>query len=822
MDSDSISNRGISTEHGYQKPGRYVGREWNQAVRNRHDSIESVLVYPDVYDIGMSHYGLHLLYSILARSPDTRIDRCFLPWPDYENFLERHNRPLSSLETHRPLSEFDCILITLPHELAYTNVLNVIRHASLPLRSSDRRQGMPYVIGGGICGLNPVPLEPFFDAFVIGDADAVILKVVSVLRKGGGRSGCRTDTLDELARLDGVFVPSIHRNLKPTRILKTMIDDLETAPYPDPYLTPIYKTVHNRVVVEAARGCPRRCRFCQARVYYGSPRLRSADRILEIAKQGIAQSGFDEVSLLGLSIADYPRIDSLLKKLMDHFAQRSVSISLPSLRPEKLSQEMITQIRHVRKSGFTLAPEAGTDRLRRIIGKPYDTDRLLSGATSIFQAGWSTLKLYFMAGQPFETDQDLLGISDIVRRILTIGRRFQGRRTDIHVSVAAFIPKPHTPFQWRGQASRGILEARFRELRKELQIPGVKISLSDLAASRIEAFLARGGSVSADVLEAAFYRGCRFDSWQEMFSEDLWIESASRLGVDLDQEAMRQYETQDDLPWSFIDPGLDPDELTSAYESATRSAQDSHGGDTPEQPSIEEKVGPPPSTGSAVSLSGRLSNRTDPVETCFAFFQIRDDFRLFGHLDIAAEILRAARRADLPLAYSQGFNPHARFSFAPPTPLGFEHFYEPLEFHLTERLNPDEILDRLNRCISDDMAFSHVAVRKSNQVSLMKRLRSATYGFSVPQGFDSDRVAAEMVGVRILTRKNGIPGELIGRIPDRYRLIGIVSHGVKGAPRLSELVCALGIDPEIHLLEPCMARLWWNSDEKGDSPLVDL
>ncbi len=809
-------------EPGYQKPGRYVGQEWNQAIRIRPGAIDSVLVYPDVYDIGMSHYGLHLLYAILAQSPDTRIDRCFLPWPDYEAFLERHARPLASIETRRPIGAFDSILITLPHELSFTNVLNVIRHASVPIRASDRKQGMPLIIGGGICGLNPAPLEPFFDAFVIGDADSAILKVMSVLRKSGGRSGCRADLLDELAHIEGVFVPSVHRNRSPESIRKITIDDLETAPYPDPYLTPVYKTVHNRVVVEAARGCPRRCRFCQARVYYGSPRLRSPDRILEIAKRGIEQSGFDEVSLLGLSIADYPGIDKLLTRLMDHFSRKSVSISLPSLRPEKLTQEMIEQIRNVRKSGFTLAPEAGSDRLRTIIGKPYDTDRLLSGVTSIFQAGWSTLKLYFMAGQPFETDQDVLGIADLVKRILSIGKRFQGRRTDIHVSVSAFIPKPHTPFQWMGQAPIETLENRFRELRKELHIPGVKLSVSDLETSRIEAFLARGGSVSADVLEAAFHRGCRFDSWQEMFTNHHWLESAAGAGVDIDQEAMRRYELHDELPWSFIDPGLARDELRNSFESAQQSSQDVLREEIPERLCVHEPTGSRTSPNRTNPPSRLLSGRTDPIETCFALFQIRNEFRLFGHLDIAAEILRAARRAGLPLSYSQGFNPHARFSFAPPTPLGFEHVFEALEFHLTERLDSAEILDRLNRSISDDMAFLQVSIRQANQASLMKRLRSATYGFAAHQGIDPVRLEAEMVGVRLMMRERAMSAGPMERVPERYRVIGVVSQGVKGATRLSEIVCALGIDPERHLLEPCAARLWWNSDEKGESPLVDL
>lgn len=810
------------TAGGYQRPGRYVGREWNRLDQTKNTPIRAVLVYPDIYEIGMSHYGLQLLFSILSHCDDVIVDRVFLPWPDYEAFLTSHHLPLVSLDLRLPLSSFDFILITLPHEMAYTNVLNLIQLAGIPLRQSERKRGSPIVIGGGICALNPIPLVPFFDAFSIGDADRSILEIASTIRKAGGKDGLRDELLQALADVEGMLVPSIHNLNSNNSILKSTLDSLDTAPFPSPYLTPIFKTVHNRVVVEAARGCPRKCRFCQARVYYGPIRHRSPDAILNIAQQGIVETGFDEVSLLALSIADYPGIENLLVSLMNVFRKKSVSLSLPSLRPEKLTPRMIEQIRHVRKSGFTLAPEAGSDRLRSIIGKPYDTDRLLSGVTSIFQAGWSTLKLYFMAGQPFEMDSDIDSIADLVRQIHSIGRKIQGRRTDIHVSVSAFIPKPHTPFQWSGQAPRDTLHARMRELRHALRMPGIKLSYSDIAASRIEALLARGNDRVANVVENAFFNGCRFDSWVEAFKEPIWLQAIADAGIDLEQEVTRPYSTSEVLPWACINPGLPIDELKTAYHSAEVSAD--------EDPSSVQEARPQPIDIAEIPRvkpepDHQNETASEPGATCFALFRIVNDFRLFGHLDIAAELLRAARRAGLPLAYSQGFNPHARFSFSPPTPLGFEHFFEPIEFVLLEKIDEHEILLRLNQCIDHDMGFRTVKIRQPNEVSLMKRLKSATYGFAASSLFDLDPIRSSRPGIILWNRNqflSRIDVSLRDLIPLDYTVFALIQHGKPNSPKTSDLLASLNIDPDRWVERPVAARLWWNEDENGAAPLVRL
>ncbi|MBN1296117.1 TIGR03960 family B12-binding radical SAM protein [bacterium] len=698
---------------GIQRPGRYAGCEWHLADPLTPTNITVVLCYPDVYEIGMSHYGLQILYHILRTLPGVSVERAFAPWPDMEKQLRDTSQPLVTLESGTPLDQCDLLMITLPHELTYTNILTILELGRIPLRHSCRSADTPLVIGGGIATMNPLPLSPFFDGFLIGDAEGVVPMIIDAVRNGP-----RVERSVRLATCPGMYVPAvhgIHPDADGVTIHRQMIADLESAPYPDPPLVPMCRPVHERVVVECARGCPRQCRFCQARVYYSPVRNRSPETIRKIIDSSLSQTGYEEISLLSLNIADYPSIESLITGLMPVLQPLNVSVSLPSLRPEKLTATVVEPIRQVRKTGFTLAPEAGTDRLRAVIGKPYARQRLLDSVTSIFQAGWSQLKLYFMIGLPFETDDDVTGIIDLIHRIAGIGRAAAGSRCSLSVSIAIFIPKPHTPFQWTGQACREDIQRRSRMLRAAFNPATVKLSISSLFASRLEAVFARGDHRLGDVLESAYRAGCRMDAWDEQVRESDWVAAFSSMGIDIEAEATKHYSVEaGGMPWSFIQSGVPEDTLVKDFSRANALATEAISETDP------VAISPIRAYRSAHCPPAA---REQVVNHRFAgAFQVLGDFRLFAHMEIVSAIVRALRRAKIPLAYSQGFNPHPRVTVTNPAPLGFERWSEPILFQTNDPCDPVDLRVRINRELPPHMAFRTLeVVTGANPLSGLQR-----------------------------------------------------------------------------------------------------
>ncbi|MCD4654143.1 TIGR03960 family B12-binding radical SAM protein, partial [bacterium] len=560
------------TPTGIQRPGRYAGHEWNLPLPTTDPVVRVVLCYPDVYEIGMSHLGLQVLYQILREMDDVSVERVFAPWPDKEKKLRETGKSLTSLESNEKLSKADVICITLPHELSFTNVINILDLATIPIDRENRNHTMPLIIGGGISALNPTPMEAYFDAFLIGEAEDQFQSIINLLKNGQSKN-----TLQTLSEIPGMYVPGIHGDCitreNSVVITKQIVKDLNQAPHPNPQLVPYCRPVHERVVVEAARGCPRKCRFCQASVYYSPARFRKADLIQNLVLKNLEQTGYDEVSILSLNIADYPGIENLIMDLMQKLHHRQISVSLPSLRPEKLTEKMINQIRQVRKTGFTLAPEAGTDRLRAIIGKPYSKTKLLESVAAIFKAGWNKLKLYFMIGQPFETDDDVIGIVHLVNDILKIGRKFSGGRVSLTVSVSTFIPKPHTPFQWTGQASTEDLYRRQKILHQGCNAREIKLSLGDIFISRLEAYLSRGNQDAGRVIRRAHHYGCRMDAWNELFNREGWKKAFADCNVDMEAEATRNYPVKPgSMVWSFINTLVPEEKLMSEFERANAAA----------------------------------------------------------------------------------------------------------------------------------------------------------------------------------------------------------------------------------------------------------
>lgn len=564
------------------KPARYTDGEWN-AVHKDHASARArfALLYPDSYEVGMSHLGLQILYYILNSHPEYLAERCFAPWPDMEEQLRARKVPLFSLESRTPLREFEVVGITLPYELTYTNILNMLDLAGIPIRAADRGPGDPLVIGGGAGAVNPEPVAEFFDAILIGEGEEAILEIAeAACDKDRGRA------LARLAEIPGMYVPSLYeyraekrgprnavrpREGAPARVPRRFVADLDAAPFPTRQMVPFLETVHSRVTLEIMRGCARHCRFCQAGAAHRPRRARRVETLLRQAEEAVAATGYDEISLLALTSVDYPDIKGLVSALVSKFGGQGVGVSLPSLRVDAFSVELANKIQEVRKSGLTFAPEAGTERLRRVIGKQVSEEDLFAAAEAAFSSGWRRLKLYFMIGLPTETEEDVQGVVDLVSRLVAFGRGALGSRRGqlgINVSVAAFVPKPHTPFQWMGQEEMDSLARKQRILQQGLRDRAVKLSWTDPEVSALEAAISRGDRRVGRVIEGAWRGGATFDAWGEHFSFPRWEQAFRQAGLEMSDYAHAPLEFGDSLAWDHVDCGIEKENLRQEAERA--------------------------------------------------------------------------------------------------------------------------------------------------------------------------------------------------------------------------------------------------------------
>lgn len=535
------------------------------------------MCYPDIYEIGMSHLGSQILYAVMNAREDTYCERAFHPWDDAAAVLRQQGLPLATLETQTPLRELDFVGLTLQHELNYTTILSLLDLACIPLRASDRAPEDPLVIGGGPCAYNPEPLAAFFDLFVIGDGEEVIGEVLDAYQAAGGTpreertAEGRQALLAALGDIEGVYVPALGVG---RTIRKRVVADLEEALIPTRPIVPYCEVTHDRAQVEINRGCTRGCRFCQAGMIYRPVRERSVDTLVAAGVAQIDNTGYDELSLVSLNCPDYSDILTLVDRLYEQLAERRVGLGLPSLRTDTFSVELAERVQRVRKTGLTFAPEAGSQGLRDAINKNVQEEDLLRAAAAAFEAGWFRLKLYFMMGLPGETDEDVLAIADLVEKVLTVGRDTLGDnrgRLALNVSVAGFIPKPHTPFQWAGQTSREELERRQGLLRGRLErAKQVKLSCHKADQALIECLLARGGREWADLLEEVYRAGACFESWGDRFSLALWQAAAAGAGIDLQAEAGREREADEAFPWEHITCGVSRTFLRREWEQALR------------------------------------------------------------------------------------------------------------------------------------------------------------------------------------------------------------------------------------------------------------
>jgi radical SAM family uncharacterized protein len=555
------------------KPGRYIGAEYNTCQKDWDAAkLKVVLAFPDLYEIGMSHLGLRILYELINAQPGMLAERVFSPWVDFQALLTALGQPLYSLESKRSLREFDLIGFSLQYEMSYTNVLTILNLAGIPLLTADRTAADPLVLGGGPCAFNPEPLTDFFDCFFIGEAEASLCEFLGQLETAKKDGFTKTELMRRLAHIPGVYVPAhfevayqangriaaitAKTDVTPTR---AVVRELDNVFFPKKWLVPTVEIVHDRVAFEIQRGCAKGCRFCQAGMIYRPVREKAPQQIMESLRNLMRDTGYEELSLTSLSSADYSRIGELLTDACEYFTPLQINVSLPSLRIDSFSVDLAAKFQSNRKGSLTFAPEAGTDRLRRVINKGVTRADLMTAAEAAFRSGWQKLKLYFMIGLPTETTADLDGIAQLAYEVQELGRSFYPRANALRItiSISTFVPKAHTPFQWRRQDSVAEIEVKQQYLRTKIRGRHLELNWHDPTLSRMEGVFARGDRRLGRLILEAWRQGAQFDTWSEHFKYGIWMDVFQKLGLDPD-DYTRSREYDEILPWAHLNSGVDP------------------------------------------------------------------------------------------------------------------------------------------------------------------------------------------------------------------------------------------------------------------------
>ncbi len=723
-----------------ERPSRYLGNEVN-VIRKDFDQMEIkvCLVFPDKYEMGMSHVGLKILYEILNRLPHVVAERCFAPDLDLEDALRQKKIPLFSLESKKPLSAFDIIGFSLTYELTYVNMINILDLAQIPVWQKERTDDHPLIIAGGGCTMNAEPVADFLDAACLGDGEEIVLDVIKTVQK---KHDSRSLLLHALSEIEGIYVPSFFQPeynsdgtlqavtpLKPgyEKINKRTLKEIDSAVFPTRLLVPSIKTIHDRIGIEIQRGCNRACRFCQAGYIDRPVRQRSPETILKIAEESYRQTGIDEISLLSLSAADYACLVPLLSELNQRYADKRVSLSVPATRTEKMTPDLIEQIKKVRRTGFTIAPEAGSERMRRVINKGNKVEDLHVAVKNAFSAGWQLLKMYYMVGLPFENDDDVLGIADESRQCHQIARGFSPR-AELNTSVSSFVPKPHTPFQWEPQMTIEETERKYALVRRNLGDRRIHFKHHHSQMSYLEGILSRGDRRVSQLLYFAFQEGCRFDEWEEHFDFAKWSQAIEKWGVDPAFYLHRKRNREEVLPWDHLFAQMDKEFLWEEYEKAQREAftedcsvarcSDCGVCDfrevknriyvVDEKPVVVKKGNREAYGWTSVGANlvfaqpDRRSQGPRGAGSPLPLFKIRarysktGDARFMGHLELIQVMKRTITRAGFPVRYSEGFHPQMKLAMGPPLSLGIESEWEYFDLELISPLEPDFFSQQLN------------------------------------------------------------------------------------------------------------------------------
>lgn len=577
-----------------QKPSRYIGGEVGSVIKDKSKvDVRFAFCFPDTYDIGMSHIGMKILYSLKNERENYWCERCFAPSEDFEEIMRKNDIPLYALESLDPIKDFDFIGFTLQYELSYTNILNMLDLAGIPIFAKDRTPELTQiVVAGGPCVCNPEPLADFFDLFILGEGEEVNLELMDLYWEMKQQGATRIEFLRKAAQIEGIYVPQFYRfsykedgtidrveatDGAPATVKKRIIKDFDKVYYPDNFVVPFTEIVHDRVSVEVLRGCIRGCRFCQAGFIYRPFREKSTDTIYNETRCLCENTGYDEVSLASLSTSDHSEIDPMLTRLIDYTAGERINLSLPSLRVDNFSESLLEKIKKVRKSGLTFAAEGGTQRLRDVINKNVTEEEIINTCRIAFEGGYSSVKLYFMMGLPTETDEDIVGIAELAQRIVdlfySIENRPKGRGVQVSVSCATFVPKPFTPFQFEPQDTREMIEHKQKLLLDSVKTKKIKVSYHDPNVSMLEAILAKGDRRLCGVVYAAWKKGCKFDSWEEYYRFDKWLEAFGECGIDPAFYANRRSGFDEILPWDHLDYLVSKEFLVrenkTAHESRT-------------------------------------------------------------------------------------------------------------------------------------------------------------------------------------------------------------------------------------------------------------
>jgi radical SAM family uncharacterized protein/radical SAM-linked protein len=760
-----------------QKPTRYLGIERNLIRKPwEQTGVRVALAFPDAYEIGMSHQGTRILYHLINRRPDALAERTFAPMPDMAEELRGAGLPLFTLESYRAVAEFDAVGISLQSELNYINIPYMLDLAGLARRASNRKNGDPIVLGGGPCTANPEPVADFFDAILIGDGEAGLDRILDVLRDGRAEGADRSLTLQRLAAIPGVYVPSFYRwhaassQGEPARwetaeenavfpVKRVWVDRLDPADQPESVIVPFADVIQDRLGMEIMRGCTQGCRFCQAGYWYRPVREHDPEVVADRIERQICDTGFSEVGLLSLSTADYSQVEPLVYNLAERLQNQRVSVSLPSLRADAFSVGLAEAVSRVRKSGFTFAPETGSDRLRRVINKTFTNADMVRAAESAFAKGWQLIKVYAMIGLPTETDDDLEELARLAEDITAAGRRVTGgRKVQVKVSVGCFIPKAWTPFQWQPFAGVNELHRRISWLKHRFKrIRGAKLTWSDPEESALESLLSRGSRDLAAAIERAHDLGSVFDGWSDHLDLQAWRQAFVDCGIDVNRE-LGGREFTDTLPWDLIDAGVRKGYLKAEWRRALREAETEDckwgrcyhcgipgdGTDTQLAPSSLPVLGEPlPADESPKVAAYRLRpeprmpvahhERPQPaVHRRYRFtFSKTGDARFLSHRQVMDAFERVLRAASLPVHYTEGFNPHIRLSMGPALALGHEGAAEIFDVDCTAPITPAH-RDRVNSLLPDGVKILDAQPLMPGAPSLGRMLDAIAYRISPP------------------------------------------------------------------------------------------
>ncbi len=725
------------------KPYQYVGGEFLSFNKPFDDAkVRIALAFPDKYEIGISNLGVRVLYGTINNCSDYMADRVYAPEADYKDILIAENKKLYALESKKCIKDFDIVGFSLQYELAYPTVLKMLEMSDIGIKNSVRKEDEPIIIAGGPCTFNPLPMSEFIDAFCIGDGEDLIIEICDFIKYAKEQNLSREEKIKKLSEIEGLYVPKYPKKTRKRIVQLTYENALKS--YPIPYSM----SVHDRATVEIRRGCTRMCRFCQPGHVTLPVRERSAQDIIKISKELVKNTGYDEYSLLSLSSNDYSNIKDVIKELSVDFDKKKVSVSLPSQRIDGFNLELANLVQEVRKSAMTLAPEAGSQRLRDVIKKNITREQIINAALTLYENGWSKIKFYFIVGLPTETYEDLDEMAELLGEIRYKSRYIKKIKElkhslDVTCTLSIFVPKPFTPFQWAGQVDLEELDKRIHYLKeKTKQIKGLKINYHEKFVSQIEAVLTRGDSSLCKYIEKLYQKGCYLDAWGEYFDKDIWSDTAKELGISLKDLACREYNTEEELPWEIIDTGLDKTWLKNEYIAALSDFESPNIVPTCEQKCVNcgvcknlktHKVMAKDYNTPFVKNTQAEIKPNQQIQTYKYRIKLTKSgiLRYFSHLDWQGTFLKALARTDLNIAYSQGFNPLMKVSLGIALPLFLESECELADIELNEKISTKTIKEKLEKVLPKECKILEVKELEKGALAIDHTAQWALYKISL-------------------------------------------------------------------------------------------